>query len=95
MSKKRSAKATQTDEYIPSTGDACDEGAARLNVAMKLVLDAQHPAGPENPADDTGGYDLSIIWEILRDVRNMLQKASANDETPYTPRPEAAKDGAR
>lgn len=93
MSRKKPAATETINEYIPSTGDACDEGAARLNVAMKLVLDAQHPAGPENPADDTGGYDLSIIWEILRDVRNLLQKASANDETPYMPRPEAAAKG--
>ncbi len=53
--------------------DVADEGAYRLTVALEL-LEASQDRDPEY-TEDSGGYDVAILRDVLRDVRDNLREA--------------------
>jgi hypothetical protein len=52
----------------------CEDTARRLNVVLRLV--ASHDCHDDDTAaDGTGGFDLAVIQEELRRIREQLQEA--------------------
>jgi hypothetical protein len=75
---------TRTEEttslgFARTPFDACEETAKRLNVIIEMLNnhDCSVGIGPQrpddDPTDDNGGYDIAIMREALRDIRDMLR----------------------
>ena len=88
---KRSELQTEETTSLGSARDpidACSEAAYRLNVVIRLLNEHEcgiggggDAAAHDDTADeDEGGYDLSVMREALRDIRDMLRLTVRTEE---------------
>lgn len=71
---------TATPTYTGGPVDACDEGAARINVVIAL-LDAFEAGGCDDSSNPkyTGGYEVTMMRGLLTEIRDLLCQASHED----------------
>lgn len=68
------AKPSDTISNALAVCNACDDAVFQLNVALRLVEDHQCE-GASVEADDTGGFELTVIRDLLTRVRDDIRAA--------------------
>lgn len=67
-------------EFDPN--DSVHEAINRLNVALRILADySENPSsGRDDDADDTGGFEFTVMRELLTGIRDDLRATVAKVE---------------